>query len=667
MSAQPKPIYEPEITRPRHVFCAVEHEHRNLLVAQDVCAGRFTQIGITFELGTKPDWFTPVIDGDREWRIEWSKFYYGLDLAWAFTETEEQKFLVAWEDLVGSWIRQVPPDYDVSDVIGRRIQNWIYAWQEFVAAPHFVAFRPGFEQSLVTSLEQQIQHLRHHLSAERNHRTLELYALFIASLALPGIGSADLLQFAMEELHKNLLCDLRADGVHREHSTHYHMLVLRSFVAARENARRFGLKFSGSYDSTLEKACEFAVHCHRPDGQIPALSDSDTGNYSSVLRLAATLLNRPDFLYAATGGMEGLPPSRRFVSFPEAGYYVQRSGWGDRQTPFNQERYLIFDCGALGDGGHGHYDLLNIEVSAGGLPLIVDPGRYTYAEQTPNLRHWFKGTAAHNTVCIDGLDQVPYRPGKPKCPLPEARFIERCSAPRLDMLCGVARSPSYEVVHTRRIFFIAGEYWIIHDRLRGDTPHRFDLRFHLSDGAWENTVVTLGGRQASVLAPGVALLFNSAAVPTIEPGWVAPKYGTKRPAPVVSVAVENRESVDFITAVVPLESHEAAPEFRVCFDRGDGSDAISAQLSGVGQSRAATDHLIWSSSITAHEAGPFHCRASSVWWRTFGDENLSELIACNVQELRWKETGKREYLHSGNPSEWLSWEHGLAARCGGRE
>ena len=49
------------------------------------------------------------------------------------------------------------------------------------------------------------------------------------------------------------------------------------------------------------------------------------------------------------------------MSFPDAGYHVQRDG----------DRYLIFDCGPLGDGGHGHYDLLSFEMAAGGRPEIA--------------------------------------------------------------------------------------------------------------------------------------------------------------------------------------------------------------------------------------------------------------------------------------------------------
>jgi len=523
--------------RPRPVFCVIEHAYRDRRIAEDVCAGKFTENGVTLELDLDPNWLLAGLHEDEEWQIAWIKFYFGLDLAAAYAQSGESRFQHAWESLVASWIRKVPVDFGPTDAIARRIQNWIYAWNIFADAPHFTGLSEGHDEKIVASLAQQIRYLRNHLTAERNHRTLELYSLLIAALALPGAAlDADLLDFAMEAFYQNLLTDVRPDGVHREHSTHYHMMVLRSYLGARENVRRFGLSFPPEYDERLERACEFAMHCHRPDGGIPTLSDSDAGNYSDLLQLASSLLSRPAFLYAATAGAQGVPPGKRYVSFPDAGYYIQRSGWGTGQTPFERESFLIFDCGPLGDGGHGHYDMLNVEIAAQGKPLIIDPGRYTYSEHPPNLRHWFKGTEAHNTVCIDGMDQVGYRRGKPKKPLPQARLIERWSAPGFDLLCGTAQSPCYEVVHARRIFYIADEYWIISDSLAGERPHRFDLRFHLALEVWGN--VRIVGN--TVCTPDLALIFSRGSSLQIEPGWFAPLYGVKQNAPVVSAVVERK-------------------------------------------------------------------------------------------------------------------------------
>jgi hypothetical protein len=608
VSAAPSALADEHRIAPRPVFCVIEDSYRSPKIAEDACRGRFTNAGETADVGVEPDWIGAALPEDREWRIEWTKFYFGLDLAHAYADTGEQRFLDAWQRLVGSYLRQVPAGEgieDTSDVAARRVQNWIYAWAAFAAAPGFPGLRGGLDRELLQGVREHAAYIRDNLTAERNHRTLELYALLIVALALPELDAdGALLALATEQLHENLLADVRPDGVHREQSTHYHCIALRSFLGAGENARRFGLTLPDGYDEHLARACDFAMHCHRPDGAIPALSDSDTGSYADLLVLAADLLEREDFRYAATGGREGTPPARCCPSFPHGGYHVQRSGWGTRGRAFADERFLIFDCGPLGDGGHGHYDLLSVEIAAGGRPLVLDPGRYTYDEQEPNLRHWFKGTAAHNTVVVDGLDQTPYRKGKPrKGTIARGRLVARHGAPCLDLVDGEATSTCYDAVHRRRVAFVADEYWAIEDRLTADGPHRYDLRFHLAPEANGRVEVTAREGGFVVRAPGMALVIAGDVEPVIEPGWIAPDYGVRHEAPVVSVAVEGVADATFTTLVVPLADGEEAPALHV----ESGDDATTLEIAGTW----FTDTLCWSEEGTPLDLGPLHCRAAA--------------------------------------------------------
>ena len=616
--------------RPRAVFCIVASHHRDRAVAEDACAGRFTYNGVTLELGLEPDWLSAGLDDDKEWAIECGKFYYGLDLAHAFSETGESRFLAAWERLVLSWIRTVPVGADPSHVAGRRIQNWIYAWDVFASAPGFPGLSAGSAARIATSLAAQVRDLRGRLTPERNHRTLELYALFIAALALPDLDpDGTLLDFAVTALSENLLSDILPDGVHRERSTHYHMITLRTFVGVRENARRFGVTLPDGYDERLARACEFALHCHRPDGGIPALSDADGGSYLDLLAHAGDLFGRPDFLWAATAGRRGAPPEECGPGFPLGGYFVQRSGWGTNGTPFRDERFLIFDCGPLGDGSHGHYDLLNVEIAAGGRPLLVDPGRYTYSEASPNWRRWFRGTAAHNTVCVDGLDQTPYARGKPNEAVAQASFLGRHRAPGLDVLHGEARSPCYEVVHSRRVVFVAGEYWLLEDRLRGERAHRYDLRFHLAADAWQRTEVAVGEANAIVRGPGLALIVAPAGTPRLEAGWVAESYGVKRPAPVVSIAVDGMAEVTFTTLVVPLAPGGNPPSLAA--HARDGATVV--EVRGTGPDGRARDWVGWRSSRGRLELGPLEVRAVAAWLRQAESGAIVAFGACEAEAV----------------------------------
>src|ERR1044072_8539432 len=156
----------------RRVFCVVADAYRDLRLADDVCEGIFTNAGLTLQLGSQPNWRTTSLPQDEEWRIEWHKFYYGLILAHAFSLTSDEKYRRVWQQLVQSWIAQMPVGCDSSDIAARRIQNWIYAWNRFSL---FSAFEPAFENQIVSSLAAQVLWLRNNLTAERNHRTLELY------------------------------------------------------------------------------------------------------------------------------------------------------------------------------------------------------------------------------------------------------------------------------------------------------------------------------------------------------------------------------------------------------------------------------------------------------------------------------------------------------------
>jgi hypothetical protein len=299
------------------------------------------------------------------------------------------------------------------------------------------------------------------------------------------------------------------------------MIALRSLVGARENARRYGIDLPAGFDERLGRALDFALHCRRPDGRIPALSDADSGDYSALLELAGDLV----------------PAPRAAADFPDGGYWVQRSGWDPGA------RWLIFDCGPLGAGGHGHYDLLSFEAFAFGRPLVVDPGRFTYAEEPPpNLRRWFRGTQAHNTVTVDGRDQTPYTRTRPRGPVAEGRFLGRSTSPGLDVLEGEARSPVYEALHRRRIAFVEDGFWIVEDRLEGTRPHRYDLRFHLAAEA------ELDG--STVVAPGLTLTILGAEEITLERGWISERYGSRREAPVVSAVAHGTEA-SFLTLMVP--------------------------------------------------------------------------------------------------------------------
>jgi hypothetical protein len=542
-----------DLVGPRPLWCVIEREHRELSVATSAAAGRFLHHGVELDLGRRPDWLNAGLAHDEEWRIEWVKLYEGLDLAHAFGVTGDLEYLRTWEDLAESFCDQVSIGYDSSDVTARRLQNWLYAWLRFTEAATFPGLREGLSVRLALRIKAEARHLAGHLTPERNHRTLELYTLLLVALAFdpdPDPGGMPAAGEVLQLLGDNAARDIWADGVHRECSTDYHMLVLRSLLGAVENGRRAGLAIPSDLLSGVERASDFALHIQRPDGMTPTFSDGDPADFRVLLADAARVLGRADLAWVASGGMQGAPPRERLVSFRVGGYHVQRSGWGDGGRAYQDELFAMFDCGPIGDGGHGHYDQLSVELAGGGHNLAVDPGRYTYADDDDGWRRWFKGTAAHNTVTVDGLDQTPYRPGKPRL-TSTATLLGRWSPPGIDVLSGEVTSPSHDARHRRTLALVNDDFWVVHDQLQGESPHTYAARWHLSPEAQGLTHLTRDDHQSTVSAPGLTIIVPRwCGEVTIEDGWVSPTYGVKVRAPIVVITAADLVDADLVSVIL---------------------------------------------------------------------------------------------------------------------
>jgi Heparinase II/III N-terminus/Heparinase II/III-like protein len=494
---------------------------------------------------------------DLEWLILLHKFYYLKDLAGAYGYTQDERYSEKWVRLIDSWISQVPDGFIDSQVTGRRLQQWILSYQTFVTQWHSPSITPDFFERFLRSINSQTRYLCYHLTPEGNHRTLELYAIFLVAVTFPELHSAHwFLELSKRKLVENMRQDLLPDGVHRELSTDYHHTVLKNYLRFRGLATLNGIALPTTCDALLKKAIEFSYYVHKPDGFIPAINDGDCNSYLPLLKKAQSCYPDAYLQYIISKGEEGVPPVQRSRDFTDSGYYVLRSDW--LAKPYHEALYMFFDCAPLGFGSHGHYDALNFEMAAYGHSLVVDPGRYTYSEHAAdgvNLRRFFKGTAAHNTVVVDGLDQMPYRCGRPVDPEPETTLKQFVSATGFDFLHGQVISHQYPVVHERMVFFVLPEYWIVTDRLTAENKHSYDLYFHLASRAQDQTRLVSNGVCHVIHSPN--LLVAQACSPdtkvVIEQGYVSPEYGIKHPAPVINFSKQQTGSTVFNTVLYPFK------------------------------------------------------------------------------------------------------------------
>jgi hypothetical protein len=608
---------------------------------------------------------------DIEWLILLHKFYYAKDLAAAYDYTGDEKYTRKWMEMVSSWIRNVPDGFINSQVTGRRLQQWLSAYHYFVPGKRSVAITPSFLVELFRSIHSQTLYLCEHLTPEGNHRTIELYSIFLVAVVFHELReSAWLLDFAKQELLKNMEQDLLDDGVHRELSTDYHHTVLKNHLRVRTLAVLNGIALSPKFDEMMNKALEFSMYVHKPDGLIPAINDGDSNSYLSLLKKACSHYPNEQFLYVVSKGKKGTPPCERSKGFSDSGYYVLRGSW--THQPYEDGLYLLFDCGPLGFGSHGHYDLLSFEAAAYGHSLIVDPGRYTYSDESAEGIKWrqmFKSTAYHNTVVVDGKDQIPYRRMKPVGPEPRASVKTFATADGFDFVQAQALSHEYPVVHERTVFFAVPEYWVVTDMLHGEGSHTYDLYFHLAPRALGQTTLRSGATSTWVDSPNLLLVQprSPRVQAALDIGFVSPQYGVKQEAPIVKFSQKTDETAFFHTVLYPYraEAPTLDVERLVVSDSNGGCSPTRATVLKITiglETEQYSDYL-----FLAHErpVGEYAfddivCRSRMLFLRK---DRSGRIVNLQAEGLEYLEIGSTVLIADTGVSRRVSYESGRVHLC----
>jgi len=273
-----------------------------------------------------------------------------------------------------------------------------------------------------------------------------------------------------------------------------------------------------------------------------------------------------------------------------------RSGWA------SDAHQLIFDVGPLGDFGHGHADLLSVQCAVFGAPCLVDAGTYCYTADE-GWRDFFRSTAAHSTVTLDGLSQaIPAGPFSWQA-RPSARVRRWQSTATFDF--ADAEHDAYRrladpVAHRRRVLFVKPRYWVIVDDLEGAAEHRLDLRFQLApmEVSLDPDLWARARRR-----DGRGLLIRPfAAVPLkaevregeVNPpqGWVSPDYGQRRPAPALVYATVTRLPLRIVTLLLPVEDVSAPPP-AVSLLLAGGSVPAGLAFEETGEQVSVDDERVW--------------------------------------------------------------------------
>lgn len=593
---------------PRRFFAGVEEpglvgelvpEHRAAVLesAATTLKSRFDLLGYrTLWFGDPIDWhFDPVwsrrsprrhwtqlnpLDpasvGDSKvvWELNRHQWVAGLAQAYALTGHEPcaERALAALESWIDGNPYGVGVNWSSSLEVSYRIMSWAWTLMLVRDSPALTSERLTL---LLAYFWLHATYVARYLStyfSPNTHLTGEALGLVYAGTLLPEFRQAkrwrDLGRRVLVAESRAQMC---ADGVHFERSTCYHRYTVETYLQFLLLARRNGVPVPRYVGDRLRRALEFMLSIRRPDGRLPEIGDADGGRLlplverdqcdpSGAFALGAALFGRSDFAWAAgrmtadvpwlmgdagAAGFASLKASAPFGPtsriFPTGGYIVMMTTWS------RDAHQMVVDVGPLGcsfSAGHGHADLLSVQCSAFGEPVLVDAGTYCYTSE-PDWRNFFRGTAAHSTLMIDGRDQV-----KTDGPFSwrghaRVRLREWRSAPDGDFI-DASHSAYAGLIHRRRVLFVKPEYWVIVDevfrqdgQVTGGVVPFLELGFQFAP----MPVSIACDRWARAETPqGNTFWVGSFAPSAVRPeirtgqlapirGWVSSGYGQRSPAP----------------------------------------------------------------------------------------------------------------------------------------
>jgi hypothetical protein len=561
--------------------------------ADKVCQHRFRLLGYSdLDYGTAPqkeiDWHldavhqkrTPLVSwykidfldfevaGDHKIIWELNRHQHLVTLAQAWLFTRDERYAREAIDQWYSWQRMNPYPSGInwaSSLEGAfRSLSWLWLRHLLEGWPQLP---PAFSPDLHRALALHGRHIERYLStyfSPNTHLLGEAVALFFIGTLCPRISAAERWQQrGWKIIQEAAQRQIRPDGVHFEQSLCYHVYALDMFLHARLLAARNGIAIPASLDDVIRKmlrVIQALAHAGPPQG----FGDDDGGrlvdsrrnrieHMTDPLAVGAAVFRDETLRASATPTMEAIwligqeavanaanpeQPSCQPKSccFSDGGLYIAAG-----EHPVQQ--MMIHACPpGPGRAGHWHADALSVTLSFGGRPWLIDPGTFAYIVPG-NERDQFRGTRAHNTLAVDGLDQAQTEGPFAWSALPETRTECWTTGETFALFAG--SHSGYERLahplrHRRFVFHPKGNFWLVRDVAEGAGSHLLETSWHfahdLGVATIENGFVASPTSSNDPASAGCLTL-----LPVPDPRFtselvtefVSPVYGAKIPAPVL--------------------------------------------------------------------------------------------------------------------------------------
>jgi uncharacterized heparinase superfamily protein len=445
-------------------------------------------------------------------------------------------------------------------------------------------------------------------SSANNHRIGELVGLVVVGALARELRDADQwLETALPKLEREVSKQIQPDGTSVEQAFAYHLFVIDLLLIASAVLDSVGRPVPAGVTAALNRSGD-AVWAQVDNNEpTPRYGDSDDGRalvldgdrtrscFGVAAGIAACLGHAraarvAGHLDATSLWLFGSDGAERFECVASADEPGSRTLPNAGITIFRGEgRRVLVDHGPLGYltlAAHGHADALSVEVSVGRDEIVVDPGVGSYFGR-PALRSAFRGTEAHATVTVDGVDSS--ESGGPF--LWSRHAVSTVLGGGADAGFIVMEHDGYErladPVQHRRIVVAPSDdpLVLVFDRLDARGLHRYSqcwpLHPELDIQTSEYDRVIASGPTGAVIATTASSAsalrcIRGAKHPYV--GWWSAGLESFQPSWLVRVDVESAGEVEIATVLVPFST--TPPYVTIALSSFDAGHRVEIDVDG---------------------------------------------------------------------------------------
>jgi len=524
-----------------------------------------------------------AVAGDVKYIWELNRLHQLVLLAWAARWTGCEAYRDAIDTQTRSWQAQNPFMHGLNWKSPLEAAMRLISWAMAMVVMPVLRQTTGGD-ALAESVYQhqyfiRTFHSKH--SSANNHLIGEMAGLYVGTIFWPGYSeSASWRTFARHMLQQALAEQVASDGVGKEHAAEYQLFITELFLLVGALGQAVGDPFPPAYWERLALLLTFVAAISDRAGHLPLFGDGDS---AQAVWLPETTPERAQALVRLGQAQAGegtdlrstlllwgqapkaLPlsasptPAQEARAFPEGGYYVLATDRGGED-----ELVVVFDAGPLGLAplyAHGHADALSFWLSYGGHEFLIDPGTYCYNKHAA-WRAYFRGTAAHNTVRVDGEDQ------SAAAGTFLWRHVARCEAEYVQDKATFIEVAGYHdgylrlsdpVLHRRRLRLDRKSRIVtITDILECHGTHEVEIGFHFSEACdvWQaerNVFLAAHGTKRLRLHLDACLtptLYRGSEQPIA--GWVSRTFDVKVPTVTLVARGQMTRMTEFRTEIVAL-------------------------------------------------------------------------------------------------------------------